>query len=111
MLCVDIEGWEREVGGRLKRKGIYVYSVIHIVVQQELTQHGKAIAVVQSLSLGATLCDPVDCSTPGFPVLHCLPEFAQTHAHGVGDAIQPSHPLSSPPPPALNLSQQQGLFR
>ena len=50
------------------------------------------------------------CSTPGFPVLHRLPEFAQTHVHWVGDAIQPSHPLSSPCPPAFNLSQHQGLF-
>ena len=55
------------------------------------------------------LCDPTDCSTPSFPVLHHLPEFAQTHVHGVGDAIQPSLPLS-PSPPALNLSQHQGLF-
>ena len=48
---------------------------------------------------------------PGFPVLHYLPEFAQTHVHGVGDAIQPSHSLSPPSPPVLNLSQQQGLFQ
>ena len=53
----------------------------------------------------------MDYSTPGFPVLHYLEEFAQTHAHRVGDAIQPSHPLSSPSPPALNLSQHQGLFQ
>ena len=52
-----------------------------------------------------TLCDPMDCSTPGFPVLHHLPELAQTHVHLVGDAIQPSHPLLSPSPPAFNLSQ------
>ena len=58
-----------------------------------------------------TLCDPMDCSTPGFPVLHHLPEFAQTHAHWVGDTFQPSHPLSSPSSPALNLSQHQGLFK
>ena len=58
-----------------------------------------------------TLCDPTDRSTPGFPVLHYLPEFAQTHGHWVGDAIQPSHPLSSPSPPAPNLSQHQGLFQ
>ena len=58
-----------------------------------------------------TLCNPVDCSTPGFPVLLCLPEFAQTHVHWVNDAIQPSHPLSPPSPPALNLSQHQGLFQ
>ena len=52
----------------------------------------------------------MDCSTPGFSVLHYLPESAQTHVHWVDDAIQPSHPLSSPCPHALNLSQQQGLF-
>ena len=53
----------------------------------------------------------MDCRTSGFPVLHCLPEFAQTHVHGVNDAIQPSHPLLSPSPPALNHSQHQGLFQ
>ena len=56
-----------------------------------------------------TLCDPMNCSTPGLPVHHQLPEFTQTHVHWVGDPIQPSHPLSSPPPPAFNLSQHQGL--
>ena len=58
-----------------------------------------------------TLCDPIDCSTPSFPVLHCLPESAQIHVHRVGDAIQPSHPLSSPSPPVFNLSQRQSLFQ
>ena len=58
-----------------------------------------------------TLCDLMDCSTPGFPVLHELPELAQTHVHWVGDAVQPSHPLSSHFPPAFNLSQHQGLFQ
>ena len=57
------------------------------------------------------LCDPMDCSTPGLPVHHQLPEFTQTPVHWVGDAIQPSHPLSSPSPPALNLSRHQGLFK
>ena len=57
------------------------------------------------------LCDPMDCSTPGFPVHHQLLELAQTHVHWVGDAIQPYHPLSSPSPPAFNLSQHQGLFQ
>ena len=56
-----------------------------------------------------TLCDPMDCSMPGYPVHHQLPEPTQIHAHGVGDAIQPSHALSSPPP-TFNLSQHQGLF-
>ena len=58
-----------------------------------------------------TLCNPMDCSTPGFPVLHHLPELAKTHVHWVCDAIQPSHPLSSPSPPTFNLSQHQGLFQ
>ena len=57
-----------------------------------------------------TLCDPMDCTTPGFPVLHHLPEFAQTHVHWVGDAIQLSYSMSSPSPPVFNLSQYQGLF-
>ena len=57
------------------------------------------------------LCDPMNRSTPGLPVHHQLPEFTQTHVHWVSDAIQPSHPLSSPSPPALNLSQHQGLFK
>ena len=56
-----------------------------------------------------TLCDPMDCSTPGLPVHHQLPELAQTHVHWVSDAIQPSHPLLSPSPPDFNLSQHQGL--
>ena len=57
------------------------------------------------------LCDPMNRSTPGLPVHHQLPESAQTYVHWVGDAIQPSHPLSSPSPPAFNLSQHQGLFQ
>ena len=58
-----------------------------------------------------TLCDPMNRSMLGLPVHHQLPEFTQTHVHQVGDAIQPPHPLSSPSPPALNLSQHQGLFK
>ena len=57
------------------------------------------------------LCNPMDCSTPSFPVHHQLLELAQTHVHWVGDAIQPSHSLSSPSPPAFNLFQHQGLFQ
>ena len=68
--------------------------------------------VVQFLShVWLWLYDPVDYSTPGFPVLHYLPEFAQIHVHWVGDAIQPSPPLSLPSPPALSLSQHQDLFQ
>ena len=58
-----------------------------------------------------THCDPMNRSTPGLPVHHQLLEFTQTHVHQVGDAIQPSHPLSSPSPPAPNPSQHQGLFQ
>ena len=72
------------------------------------SQSGYSCSVAQ---LGLTLCDPMDCSMPGFPVLHCLLEFAQTHVHCVNDAIQLSHPLSPPFPPAFNLSQHQGLFK
>ena len=58
-----------------------------------------------------TLCDPMNPSTPGLPVHHQLPEFTQTHVHRVRDAIQPSHPLLSPSPPASNPSQHQSLFQ
>ena len=69
---------------------------------------------VQSSSVAQlclTLCDPMNRSMPGLPVHHQLPEFTQNHIHQVGDAIQPSHPLSSPSPPALNPSQDQSLFQ
>ena len=65
-------------------------------------------SVIQSCP---TLCNPMDCSTPGLPVHHQLLEFTQTHAHWVGEAIRPSHPASSPSPPAFNPSQHQGLFK
>ena len=70
--------------------------------------HSQFSSVAQSCP---TLCDPMDCSTPGLPVHHQLLELAQTHVHWVGVAIQPSHPLLSPSPPAFNLSQHQGLFQ
>ena len=71
---------------------------------------GKS-SVQFSHSVMSDSCDPMDCSTTGFPIHHWLPEFAQTHVHRVSDAIQPSHPLSSPSPPTFNLSQHQGLFQ
>ena len=69
-----------------------------------------AICSVQLLNC-VQLCDPTDCSMPGFPVCHRLLEFAQTHIYWVDDAIWPSHPLLPPSPPAFNLSQHQGLFQ
>ena len=67
----------------------------------------SSVSPVAQLCL--TLCDPMNRTTPGLPVHHQLLEFTQTHVHQVGDAIQPSHPLSSPSPPAPNPSQHQGL--
>ena len=63
------------------------------------------------VQLCPTVCDPMDCSTPGLPVHHQLPELTQTHVHRVGGAIQPSLPLSSPSPPAFSLSQHQGFYQ
>ena len=71
----------------------------------------RRVVVVQLLSPIWLFCDPMDCSTPGFPILHHHSEFAQTHVHWVGDVIQPSHPLLSPSPPAFNLSHHQSLFQ
>ena len=68
-------------------------------------------AAAKSLQSCPTLCNPMNCRTPGLPVHHHLSEFTQTHVHRVSDAIHPSHPLSSPSPPAFNLSQHQGLFK
>ena len=72
------------------------------------TENYQFSSVAQSCP---TICDPMGCSTPGFPVHHQLPELTQSHVHWVGDAIQSFHPLSSPSPPAFNLSQHQGLFQ
>ena len=72
--------------------------------------HKDDILCLFDMSCG-TLCNPTDYSTSVFPILHYLPEFIQTHIHWVDDAIQPSHPLSSPSPHALNLSQHQSLFQ
>ena len=69
------------------------------------------LSSVQVTESCATLCNPMDCRTQDFPVHNQLPEFVQIHVHQVGEAIQPSHPLSSPSPPAFNLSQHQGLIQ
>ena len=70
-----------------------------------------AAAAAKSLQSCLTICDPMSGSMPDFPIFHYHPEFAQTHVHWVSDVIQPSHPLSSPSPPALILSWHQGLFQ
>ena len=71
----------------------------------------RKLSVQFSCSVILTLCDPMVCSMPGLPVHHQLLKITQTHVHWVGDAIQPSHPLLSPSPPAFNLDQHQGLFK
>ena len=75
-----------------------------LVIAREAQRHVQFSLVTQSCP---TLCDPMDCSMPDFPVHYQLSELAQTHVHWVGDATQPSHPLSSPSPPAFNLSLHQ----
>ena len=89
--------------------------IILTVIQDKIFQViGIDVDVAQLSSVAQsclTLCDLMDCSTPDLPVHHQLPELTQTHVHWVSDAIQLSHPLSSPSPPAFNLSQQQGLFQ
>ena len=86
----------------------------HLLPSQHHYNLRLALSSVQFSSVAQscpTLCDPMNRSTPGLPVHHQLPEFTQTHIHRVGDAIQPSHPLSSPSPPAPNPSQHQSLFQ
>ena len=85
---------------------IFLWSIFYNLIL--VTTSVQFSSVTQSCP---TLCDPMDCSTPGLPVHHQFPEFTQTHVHWVGDAIQPSQPLSSPSSPAPNPSQHQGLFK
>ena len=98
------------------------WAAVHVIAESDMTEQPSTHALVficrcisvqfsSVTQLCPTLCDPMNRSTPGLPVHHQLPEFTQTHVHRVGDAIQPSHPLSCPPPPAPNPSQRQGLFQ
>ena len=86
---------------------IYLYPLTFCFRWDNLTLSDQIRSVAQSCP---TLCDPMNHSTPGLPVHHQLPEFTQTHIHRVSDAIQPSHPLSSPSPLTPNPSQHQSLF-
>ena len=83
-----------------------IFSSIRVSSNKEGRPSVQISSVDQSC---LTFCDPMDCSTPGLPIHHQFPEFTRTHVHWVGDAIQPSHPLSFPSPPAFTLSQHQGL--
>ena len=90
---------------------IQSFSIAGFISHFSLLQIFKWIQFSSVAQSCPTLCDPINRSTPGLPVHHQLPESTQTHVHWVSDAIQPSHPLSSPSPPAFNLSQHQGLFQ
>ena len=82
-----------------------------MMAQFSLVQFSHSVQFSSVAQSCPALWDPMNRSTPGLPVHHQLPEFTQTHAHRVGDAIQPSHPLSSPSPPVPSTSQHQGLFQ
>ena len=89
-----------------------IEAVALIVTETIITKYREASVQFSSVAQSCpTLCDPINRSTPGLPVHHQLLEFTQTHVHRVSDAIQPSHPLSSPSPPAPNPSQHQSLFQ
>ena len=101
-----------EGDGREFRMGTHVHLwLIHVSVWQRPPQYCKVIQFSSVAQSCPTRCDPMNRSTPGLPVHHQLSESTQTHIHRVSDVIQPSHPLSPPSPPALNLSQHQGLFK
>ena len=95
---------KQEFGFRVKKKKIIF---LKGMVRKETRKHSVQFSSVAQSCL--TVYDPLNCSTPGLPVHHQLPEFTQTHIHRVGDAIQPSHPLSSPSSPAPNPSQYQSF--
>ena len=88
----------------------FIHGCIH-VTRAKMNICNKTCSVRSVTQSCPTLCDAMDCSMPGFPVHHHLPELAHTHVYQVGDAMQPSHPLLLPSPPAFNLSQHQGLFK
>ena len=105
-----MEAWHAAVHGVIKSQtwlSDWTTSIMFLYLLDRTMWHCHQFSsVAQSCP---TLCDPMNRSTPGLPVHHQLPEFTQTHVHWVSDAIQPSHPLSSPSPPALNPSQHQSL--
>ena len=110
-------GWSNTVFQRLEGKIIECKIFLMSLLEKWNYIRGSHLLLLDSICcccLVTKLCpnlhDPMDCSTPGFLVLHYLPGLAQTHVHLVGDAIQPSLPLSPPSPPAFSLSQHQGLF-
>ena len=105
-MLAALEAGKRRVAGRKGKKMRNGFG------EERWTQEMVLVDTFSSVAQSCpTLCDTMNCSTPGLPVHHHLPEFTQTHVHRAGDAIQPSHTLSSPFPPASNPSQHQSLFQ
>ena len=90
---------------------LFTGRMVHVLITKKQQYNCFMVRFSSVAQSCPTLCDPMNRSTPGLPVRHQLLEFTQTHVHRVGDAIQPSHPLSSPSPPAPNPSQHLGLFQ
>ena len=96
----------------LTRIGLFLEGIFYRVQKVRTVEDSFDFLTIKfSHSVVSDSCDPMDGSTPGFPVHHQLPELAQTHVHRVSDALQPSHPLPCPSAPAFSLSQPQGLFQ
>ena len=109
--CKEITERAKEQAASINR-GWWNEIVLFSVVKDREAWHATVSVQFSSVTQSCpTFCNPMDYSTPGFPVHHQLPELAQIHVYRVSDAIQPSHPLSSPSPPAFNLSQHQSLFQ
>ena len=108
---IRLEGWNLgETFGKLSKKWAKILQLLLPSGHSRsiiFRKHPNKVQFSSVSQLCWTLCHPMDCSTPGFPVHHQLPELAQTHVYWVSDTIQPSHPLSSPYPSAFNLSQYQ----
>ena len=103
--------WVEDVFAIFSRTGNLYFIFLILKVSSQYVSWPLSVQFSSVAQSCPTLCNPMDRSTPGLPVHHRLPEFTQTHVHRVGDAIQPSHPLSSPFPPAPNPSQHQSLFQ
>ena len=103
--------WVGKIPWKRARQPTAVFLPGESHAKKSLVGYGLSVQFSSVAQSSPTLCDPMNYSISGFPVLHCLLEFAQTHVHGVSDAIQPSHPLLPPSPLALHPSQHQSLFQ